>query len=151
MHNVNIYIQTTARGPKIRKSAHYIYVVECITESGCPATRTGMGSLEYVTENQIELTGLTEAFLRLKKPCSVRVFTQCEHILNSMHNYWPYQWQKNGWIKAAGKPVKNAGLWQQLLKAMEPHAVTFTGEENSFTAWQRSELKKMEAENGKKI
>ena len=36
---------------------------------------------------------------------------------------WIFGWQKNGWRTAARKPVKNADLWQDLLKAVEPHQI----------------------------
>ncbi|MEC8978464.1 MAG: RNase H family protein, partial [Pseudomonadota bacterium] len=33
------------------------------------------------------------------------------------------QWQRRGWKKADNKPVKNADLWQALLKAASPHGI----------------------------
>ena len=32
-------------------------------------------------------------------------------------------WQRRNWKTAAGKPVKNADLWRDLLAATEPHTV----------------------------
>ena len=126
------------------------YLVECHTDSG-PVTRKGGAVMENVTENQIELTCLIKAFQRLTKPCSIRVFTRCEHVLNSMNNRWVYQWEKNSWRKQGNKPVKNAELWQQLLNVMRIHTVTFSNEHHSYTLWQQSELKQMEEKNSGKV
>lgn len=32
---------------------------------------------------------------------------------------------EKGWKTAGNKPVKNIDLWERLLRAMEPHRVTF--------------------------
>ncbi|NUS99802.1 MAG: ribonuclease HI, partial [Sphingomonas sp.] len=32
-------------------------------------------------------------------------------------------WQRNGWRTSDKKPVKNAELWQELVKACEPHRI----------------------------
>ncbi len=149
MQEVSIYITTTAKGPAKRKKAYYIYTVEYIKGNGNPETRGSIGSIEDVTENQVELIALIKAFERLIKPCSVRVFTRCEHILNSCNNGWPWQWEKNGWKKAADKQVKNADLWQQLLNVMRQHTVTFSGQAHGYEAWQGRELEKAkEQDNG---
>lgn len=151
MQEVRIYVMTTAKGPAIRKYAHYIYILECDTPNG-PVKRKGSGTIENCTENQIELTALIKAFMRLNKSCSVRVFTRCEHILNSVGNGWVYQWKKNGWRKSGDRPVKNAELWQQLLNVTEKHSVTYSSEDHSYVRWQEWELNRMkEAYNGKKI
>ena len=36
-----------------------------------------------------------------------------------------YNWKRNGWKTATGKPVKNQDLWERLLKAKEDHQITF--------------------------
>ena len=53
------------------------------------------------TNNRMELRAAIEALNALKRPCKV----------------------KNGWRTAARKPVKNADLWQDLLKAVERHQI----------------------------
>lgn len=146
MQGVNIYIATTARGPAKRKKAYYIYILEC-RKGDKTVTREGRGQLKQCTENQIELTGLSKAFQRITQPCSVRVFTQCEHVLNSMNNHWVSQWEKNGWKKAGDKPVKNMELWQQLMNLMRQHNVTFTDEAHEYSMWLNLELEKMKERN----
>ena len=148
MQEVNIYIATTARGPRVNRHAYYSYILECEL-NGKTVRRDGTGKLKDATENQSELTAIIAAFKRLTKPCSVRVFTQCEHILNSVNNGWVYQWKKNNWIKSGNRPVKNALLWQQLINLSTEHVVKFTKDTGKYFAEQEQILNRMqEADNG---
>lgn len=150
MYQVNIYIQTTAQGPAIRKKAYYMYILGCETKNGIQ-TRKGSGCIEKCTENQAELTALIKALKRIVKPCSIRVFTRCEHILNSVNNHWVIQWEKNSWRNAGNKPVRNAELWQQYVNLTKEHAVMCINEKHSFSTWMDSELKRIkESDDGKK-
>lgn len=108
--DVNIYVETTWKGPARRKGVA-MWLVE-YKRAGESITRQGMIHLDDGTENQASLMAITAAAKILTKECSIRVFTQCEHILNTVGNFWYIQWQKNDWHNAKGKPVKNAELWQ---------------------------------------
>ncbi len=141
MFKVNIYIETTWRGPARRPGAA-MWLVEYETKSGIPVTREGMVYLEDGTENQGALAALAEAFSILTKSCSVRVFTQCEHILCSTGNFWHIQWEKNNWCNAKNKPIKNAELWQKVVESMKPHACTFHNENHSYRSVMELNLRK---------
>lgn len=91
---VNIYITTTAKGPRLWKMAYYVYTMEC---NGY--TRNHSGRMKNCTENQLELNIIAEALGRLNKMQEVRIFTSCTHVLNAMNNHWVAQWEKNGWKK----------------------------------------------------
>lgn len=56
------------------------------------------------------------------------------------------KWEKDGWKKKTGKPVKNADLWQQYLNVSRGHVISWSDEPHDFTKWMEYELKKMEAE-----
>ena len=140
MQEVNIYIATTAKGPARRKTAHYIYTIEW-ADGRIP--KTGSGRMKNCTENQLELNCLIRTIRQVEENSSVRVFTQCEHIINTMNNHWLYQWEKNNWKKAGDKPVKYAELWQQLSKLLYRYSLTFTNEAHKYSMWQEFELKKL--------
>lgn len=140
MQDVNIYIETSIHGPA-RKNGKYIYILEYIKGDGTPETRGGRGEAEAATENQLALTALAEALNRLNRICCLRIYTNCQHIHNAMDNSWARQWQKNGWVSARGKPVKNAELWERVLDQLDRHLYTFTGEEHSYRDWMQSQLK----------
>ncbi len=138
---VTIYIETTMHGPAIRKGAGE-WLIEYIRMNGEPETRQGIILKESTTENALNLELINEAISKLTKSCSVRVNTQCEHILNVTQNYWLSQWEKNDWRNAKGKPVKNAELWQQCRELIEKHTVSFGKDNNSYKTVMQNDLEK---------
>lgn len=148
---VNIYIETSLRGPAVRKGAGE-WLVEFIRDNGIPETRSGILYKEKTNENALALELLKEAFSILTKSCSVRVNTQCEHILNTMQNHWLPQWKKNGWQNAKGKPVRNMELWQKCSELMENHCTEFGSGQHSYReVMQRDIRKELENESSSKI
>lgn len=143
MQEASIYIATTAKGPAKRKKAFYTYKLEGVNRNGKIKVKDESGYVENTTENQLELKVLTEAFNRFTESCSIRVFTCCEHVLNSINNGWVWQWEKNNWVNAGNRPVKNAELWKKLLEAMKIHTVAFIGTENNKIKCMDAELERM--------
>ena len=47
-------------------------------------------------------------------------------MTDAFNQHWMDSWLKNNWKTSTKKPVKNVELWQRLLKAMEPHQVTYS-------------------------
>lgn len=74
------------------------------------------------TNNRMELKAAIEALGALTKPCDVTLSTDSVYVRDGITK-WIYGWQKNGWKTAAKKPVANADLWQDLLKAVKPHKI----------------------------
>ena len=109
MHEVSIFIESTWRGPA-RRDGVAMWLVECKRGERLD-TRQGFVHVKEGTETQGNLMAMINAFHILKKPCKALVFTKCSHILISMQQEWPKEWQENGWIGAKGKPVKNAELY----------------------------------------
>ena len=70
-----------------------------------------------------------------------------EHVLHSINNGWPYQWEKDGWVKRRGLPVANAELWQQVLNLTKMHVVTYMDGTHEFTSWMEFELNRMKERN----
>ena len=122
--NVTVYIVTTAK-PPAKGQAAGAWLVEYITSGGKAAVRKGGIYRWETTENAIALELIRDALAILKKPCSVWVNTQCEHVLNAVKNHWLMQWKEDGWKNAKRKPVKNALLWQQAAEKMDKHCVSF--------------------------
>lgn len=129
--NVNIYIETAYKGPAKRRMAG-AWLVEYLLQSGKPVTRGGILYADIITENEMTLRLMQQAFSILTKTCCVRVFTTCTHVLNTMQNNWLWQWQKNDWQNARGKPVSNVDLWKQCAALIEQHVAEWTDEEHSY-------------------
>ena len=139
--NVNIYIETNRRGPSIGQGK-YMYLIEFISQkTGEPITREGMESFEKTHENELALRAIIAAGKRLNKPCRIRIFTGCNHILSTTHNSWHIEWQKNGWKKKNGETIKNAALWGELVAVLQKHAVSYTKDEHSYRNWMQERMK----------
>lgn len=122
--NVNIYIETSIHGPAVKRAAG-MWIVEYQLKNGEPVTREGIILEEKITENALALKLLIEALSVLTKTCSVRVNTECKHILNAIQNQWIAQWEKNHWINAKGELVKNMELWKKCNELLKMHLTCF--------------------------
>lgn len=148
---VNIYIETSVRGPAVKRGAGE-WLVEFIRGDGIPVTRSGILRKEKTNENALALELLKDAFSILTKSCSVRVNTQCEHILNTMQNHWLSQWKKNAWRNAKGKPVKNMELWKKCSELMENHCTEFSSGPHPYQMVMQMDIRKeLENESSSKI
>lgn len=81
------------------------------------------GGDPQTTNNRMEMKAVIEALNALKKPCVVKIHSDSALIINAFTQGWIENWQKRGWRKSDKKPVENKELWQDMLKAMEPHDV----------------------------
>lgn len=141
IYHVNVYIETSLRGPAVRKGAGE-WIVEFLLQDGNPVTRSGIIWKERTTENAIVLELIRDAISILTKCCSVRVNTECEHVLNVMRNHWLPQWMKNDWNNARGKPVKNAELWQQCSELFAKHCLEFDSGPHSYRMVMQEDIRK---------
>ena len=80
---------------------------------------------EKTTNNRMERLGVITALECLRVPCLVDVYSDSKYVVSAFNENWIESWQKNGWKTASKQPVKNRELWERLLKAMEPHTVTY--------------------------
>lgn len=75
------------------------------------------------TNNRMEMTAVIEALKVLKRPCHVKIHSDSALIINAFTQGWIENWQRKGWKKADKKPVENRDLWEEMLRAAEPHQV----------------------------
>ena len=73
----------------------------------------------------MELMAAIVALEALNRPCQVDLYSDSKYLTDAFNQHWIQGWVKRGWKKADKSPVKNVTLWKRLLKAMEPHNVTF--------------------------
>lgn len=156
---VTIYLESGIRGPA-RRSGAGIWLVEYIRKDGTPETRPvnpadAVTWLPDTTQAALELNMLIDALSILTKPCSVRINTECEHILNVFENGWIEKWKESDWQNSKGKPVANAELWQQVSEYIDVHEdVLVEKGENSYRNIMQMEILKEEKrrkENGTDI
>lgn len=82
--------------------------------------RTLSGRFRDTTNNRMEMRAAIEALEALKRPCPVELYTDSSYLRNGI-TQWIHGWQRNGWITASKKPVKNKDLWLRLLAAITRH------------------------------
>ncbi len=92
-----------------------------ILESG-KHRRELSGAEAATTNNRMELSAAIEGLKALRKSCDVVLYTDSRYVKQGMTEWLP-GWQRKGWRTAAGKPVENRDLWEQLVAAAEPHRI----------------------------
>jgi len=83
------------------------------------------GGEKSTTNNKMEMLAVVKALEMLKEPCNVTIYSDSAYVVNSIEKGWLFSWQKNNWIKADKKKVKNIELWEKILKMMEIHDIHF--------------------------
>lgn len=83
------------------------------------------GYEERTTNNRMELTAPITALERLKRPCSVTLYSDSAYLINAFNNRWLDSWQRHGWLKSDKKPVENQDLWKKLLELCDVHTVNW--------------------------
>lgn len=121
--NVTIYTDGAARGNPGRGG--YGAVLRYTAPSGKEHVLELSRGYERTTNNRMELMAAIAALEVLTRPCTVELHSDSQYVVNAFNKHWVDGWIKRGWKTAAKKPVKNPDLWKRLLKAMEPHDVTF--------------------------
>lgn len=143
MDRIKIYIETEIHGP-VRRNAAYGYVMEYIRPDGKPETREEFKNCTDVTENRLTIMALASALKRMRRKCSIRVFTGCSVVSGAFTNGWLEEWEKRNWKNAKGASVSNADAWQQLYEASKGQEIIFAGKEepNSYKNWLQEEIKR---------
>lgn len=86
--------------------------------------RTLNGGEPLTTNNRMELMAAISSLEALSRPSALTVVTDSTYVKNGI-TQWIGGWKRKGWKTAAGKPVKNADLWQRLEAAQDRHDVTW--------------------------
>lgn len=121
---VTIYSDGSARGNP-EGPGGYGTVLQYIDSKGTLHEREFSGGYVKTTNNRMELRGVIVGLEALTKACEVTVISDSKYVTDAFNQNWIENWIKNGWRTAGKSPVKNIDLWKRLLKAMEPHTVTF--------------------------
>jgi ribonuclease HI len=82
------------------------------------------GSERQTTNNRMELLAVIAALRTLEEPSSVQVVTDSQYVAKGMTS-WIHGWRRKGWKTAAGAPVKNRDLWEELDRLAQHHRVRF--------------------------
>ena len=84
--------------------------------------KTLSGGEKLTTNNRMELTAAIRALEALKKPCSVKLYTDSSYVQKGISE-WIIGWKARNWRTADKKPVKNEDLWKVLDALVNIHQV----------------------------
>lgn len=83
------------------------------------------GGFARTTNNRMEIYAVLMALSALTRSCAVELHTDSRYLADAVTKRWLVKWQKNGWLTADKKPVKNRDLWERLAALLKEHQVRF--------------------------
>lgn len=121
---VTIYTDGSARGNPDGPGG-YGTILHYVDPKGELHEREFSAGYKKTTNNRMELMAAIIGLEALTKPCEVELISDSKYVTDAFNQHWIEGWKKKGWKGSGGRAVKNIDLWQRLLKAMEPHKVTY--------------------------
>ncbi|GJL74145.1 ribonuclease HI [Nitrosomonas sp.] len=80
------------------------------------------GGEKHTTNNRMELLAAIRALEQLKRPCTVRLYTDSQYVHKGI-SQWMHAWKARNWKTASKKPVKNEDLWRLLDQLSQQHEI----------------------------
>lgn len=137
MKEVNLYIDTSIKGPK-RRDGSYMYILDYTTEAKKQHQVNDICRIPNSTENMLTLEAITAALSRLKLPCTLHIYLECRHVANAFRNGWLENWKSNGWKNAKGETVADAERWQQVCELLDKHEYHIHMQErHEYKSWMK--------------
>ena len=124
MTKVTIYTDGAARGNPDGPGG-YGAVLQFTDSKGVLHEKELSAGYKKTTNNRMELMAAIAGLEALTKPCEVDLHSDSKYLVDAFNQHWIDSWLKKGWKRGKNEPVKNIDLWKRLLKAKEPHKVTF--------------------------
>lgn len=91
-------------------------------------TTDGSGAEPATTNNRMELAGVIEGLLALKRPCRVELITDSQYVAKGISEWMP-KWKAQGWKRkerGSLKPVMNEDLWRRIDELVARHTLRVT-------------------------
>ncbi len=123
---VTLYTDGAARGNPDGPGG-YGAVLQFVDKEGTLHEKELSAGYVKTTNNRMELMAAIAGLEALNRPCEVELYSDSRYLVDAFNQKWIDGWVKHGWNRPKSGPVKNSDLWKRLLKAMEPHVVTFSG------------------------
>lgn len=124
MMKVKIYTDGAARGNPDGPGG-YGTVLEYVDTKGELHTKELSQGYKKTTNNRMELMAVIAGLEALNRPCEIELYSDSKYVVDAFNQKWIDGWIRKGWKRGKNEPVKNVDLWKRLLKAKEPHCVTF--------------------------
>ena len=142
MFKVNIYIETSLKGPG-KREGWYAAVLEFV-KNGKAITREDFVKEKETTYHKSVLCALLKALERLNANCNLNIYTDSVFVQNSVENHLT-GWKANGFVNAKNEPIKNQAEWKEVARLISGHNVKFRiTNRNPYTVWMREKAKNLE-------
>lgn len=121
---VKIYTDGAARGNPDGPGG-YGTILEYVDREGKLHVKELSQGYVKTTNNRMELMAAIVGLEALNRPCQVQLYSDSKYVTDAFNKNWIDGWIAKNWNRGKNGPVKNIDLWKRLLKAKEPHQVTF--------------------------
>lgn len=121
---VKIYTDGAARGNPDGPGG-YGTILTCVDGRGVLHEKELSAGYKKTTNNRMELMAVIAGLEALNRPSQVEIYSDSKYVVDAFNQHWIEGWMKKNWKRGKNEPVKNVDLWKRLLKAKEPHQVTF--------------------------
>ena len=93
---------------------------------GNPEGPGGYGTiLEYIDpKGQLHVKEISQGYRKTTNN-RMEMISDSKYLIDSFNQHWIDNWMRRNWKRGKNEPVKNVDLWKRLLKAIEPHQVTW--------------------------
>lgn len=103
----------------------YGLILQYTDKNGKIHEKTMSEGFSSTTNNRMELYAVIKGFELLIKPCEVDVYSDSQYVVKAFNEGWIADWVRMRFRRGKANEVKNADLWERLLKAMAPHKAHF--------------------------
>lgn len=124
MFRVNIYIETSIKGPGTR-SGWYAAIIEYQMKNGFIHKRFDFGMGDDLTYHKSVLLVLGMSLLRLTSSSYLTIHTDSQYLIGIIERGTLEKWRKNNFKNSRGMDVKNLEEWKLLDKRLKGHKVEF--------------------------
>lgn len=121
---VTLYTDGAARGNPDGPGG-YGAVLQFVDKQGVLHEKEMSAGYVKTTNNRMELMAAIVGLEALNRPCQVDLYSDSKYLVDAFNQKWIDSWIKHNWKRPKSGPVKNVDLWERLLRAMEPHQVSF--------------------------
>lgn len=115
MKKVEIYIETTIKGPVV-KDGKYAAALVFTKSTGESEDRFVTGKEADTTFNRSILLAMIQALEKFTEACNITFHMGNSYIKNMVEAGNPEKWKRAEWKRMQGKEVKNKDLWELYLE-----------------------------------
>lgn len=143
---IKIYTDGSCRGNGKETGGQGAWGFIAVDETDAIIYKTAEG-VKNTTNQQMELMAAARACQWSQEQfgpfTDIQIISDSAYLINCVNQHWHDKWETNNWIASNKQPVKNRGLWEQLIPFFRLANYSFTkvkGHANDFWNNQIDEM-----------